>query len=79
MTFEGQNLKLGEYVDEWIAIKKNDLRLKSGFQYERLITLYIKPMLGKIKLKDLHLKMVSRFYDRLRKSGVGVSNIRYTH
>ena len=47
MTFEGQNLTLSEYLEEWIKIKKNALRTKTGYQYERLINLYIRPMLGR--------------------------------
>src|SRR5271157_5950145 len=50
LTFEDSNLMLREYLKEWITIKKNDLRLRSGFQYERLIDMYIVPMLGKTKL-----------------------------
>ena len=56
MTFGGQNLTLAAYLRVWISVKKNALRLKSGFQYERLITLYIVPVLGKMKLKDLNLR-----------------------
>ena len=79
LTFEDSNLTLGEYLKEWITIKKNDLRLRSGFQYERLINLYISPMLGKIKLKDLNLRIVNQFYETLKSKGVGLSNIRYSH
>lgn len=59
LTIEDSRLTLAEYLKEWIAIKKNDLRLRSGFQYERLIDLYIVPILGKTKLKDLNLRMVN--------------------
>ncbi len=37
------------------------------------------PILGKVKLKDLSLQAVERFYGRLRDAGVGLSNIRYSH
>lgn len=79
LTFEDSNLTLAEYLKAWIAIKKNSLRLKSGFQYERLIDLYILPMLGKTKLKDLNLRMVNEFYSRLLDKCVGLSNIGYAH
>ncbi len=79
LTIEDSRLTLAEYLKEWIAIKKNDLRLRSGFQYERLIDLYIVPILGKTKLKDLNLRMVNQFYEHLKNKGVGLSNIRYSH
>ena len=79
LTFEDSNLMLREYLKEWITIKKNDLRLRSGFQYERLIDMYIVPMLGKTKLKDLNLRIVNQFYEHLKNKGVGLSNIRYSH
>lgn len=79
MTFQGRNLTLGEYIDDWMSAKRNTVRAKTAHQYESLIVLYIKPYLGKIKLKDLNLRVLSRFYDRLLRKGVGKSNIRYTH
>jgi integrase len=79
VTFEGQNLTLAEYIKGWIAIKKNDLRMSTGFQYEQLINLYLVPGLGRIKLKDLNLRVIGRFYENLIIQGVGVSCIRYSH
>ncbi len=79
LTFQGHNITLEAYLDEWIAIKKNALRTKSGYQYEYLINLYILPMLGKMKLKDLNVQVLNKFYERLLAKGIGVSNIRYTH
>jgi integrase len=79
MTFEGQNLTLGVYLKEWIEIKKNVLRSKTRYQYEKLISLYILPMLGRLKLKDLNVRVVNQFYDGLVSKGIGISNIGYTH
>ena len=79
MTFEGRNLTLSAYLKEWIAVKKNALRTKTGFEYEKLIGLYVEPALGKLKLKDLSLQVVNRFYERLVNQGIGISNIGYTH
>jgi integrase len=79
LTFEGRNLTLGEYLEDWIKVKKNTVRPKTAFQYQRLISLYLSPTLGKLKLKDLNLRLISRFYDGLLHKGVGVSHIRYAH
>jgi integrase len=79
LTYEGRNQTLSEYLDEWIAVKKNVVRPKTVFQYQRLINLYISTALGKMKLKDLNLRVINRFYDGLVSKGVGLSNIGYAH
>ncbi len=79
LTFKNRNLTLAEYLDDWMAAKAFTLRARSLDQYAKLSTLYLKPILGKMKLKDLSLQSVERFYARLRDEGVGLSNIRYAH
>jgi integrase len=79
LTFEGSNLTLGAYLKEWIAVKQRALRLNTGLQYAELIDLYIEPMLGKMKLKDLNVRVVNRLYQSLVDRGIGISSIGYTH
>jgi integrase len=79
LTFQSRNLTLGEYLDDWMAAKELTLRARSIDQYAKLIALYLKPMLGKVKLKDLSLQSIERLYGRLRDKDVGLSNIRYAH
>ncbi|MBI3338685.1 MAG: site-specific integrase [Chloroflexi bacterium] len=79
MTFEGRNLTLAEYLKSWITVKKNALRLNTGLQYEQLIKLNVEPSFGKMKLKDLNVHVVNRFYQGLVERGVGISSIGYTH
>jgi len=79
MTFESRNLLLGDYLDEWIKAKKNAVRANTGVQYERLIARYIKPKIGSVKLKDLTLRVINRFYAEVVSNGAGVSHIRYCH
>jgi integrase len=79
MTFEGRSVKLAAYLQDWIKVKRNVLRTRTAFQYEKLIRLYIEPGLGNVKLKDLSLNAVNHLYEKLVSRGVGISNIRYTH
>ena len=79
MTFESKNLILKDYIQDWIATRKKILRPKTGFQYDKLIDLYILPALGKTKLKDLNIRVINRFYENLENKGIGKWNIRYTH
>lgn len=79
MTFQGRNLTLREYLDQWIALKKTQVKATTGFQYEQLIRLYIKPFLGTKRLRDLNVRVVNGLYEQLLKKGVGLSQIAYTH
>lgn len=79
MTFEARNLMLSDYLREWIGVKRASVRAGTAFQYERLISLYVAPMLGRVRLKDLSLRLVNRFYERLAAQGVGIAHIRYAH
>ena len=79
MTLEGRELTLGEYLREWILIKRNDVRPKTAFQYEKLIQLYLEPGLGAMKLQDLNLRGINLYYQKLIAQGIGISNVRYAH
>ena len=79
LTFEDSDMTLAEYLKEVIAVKKRALRLSTGIQYERLVTLYVYPKLGKMKLKDLNVRVINRFYESLVVEGIGLSSIGYTH
>lgn len=79
MTFEGRNLTFGTYIREWITTRKKALRPRTGHQYEQLINKYILPHLGRIRLKDLNLRVFNKFYDALTGQGVGIWNVNYTH
>ena len=70
---------MSDYLHEWIGVKKASVRQRTAFQYERLISLYVVPMLGRVRLKDLSLRLVNRFYERLAAQGVGPAHIRYAH
>ncbi len=71
LTFEGRSVKLAAYLQDWIKVKRNVLRSKTAFQYEKLIRLYIEPGLGSVKLKDLSLNAVNHLYEKLVSRGSG--------
>ncbi|HEX8992578.1 MAG TPA: site-specific integrase [Anaerolineales bacterium] len=79
MTFQGRNLTLREYLDEWITLKKTRLRPKTAFQYQLLIDKYIKPLLGMKRLRDLNVRVVNQFYEQLLQKTVGLSQIAHVH
>jgi integrase len=79
MTFHGRNMALNEYLNDWLATKKNSLKLNTAVQYERLLSLYVRPKLGRVKLKDLNLQLINHFYQSLVERGIGISSIGFTH
>lgn len=76
---ETRNLTVSGYLREWMAVKKRTLRVRTAFEYERHITRNIEPLLGKVLLKDLSVRLVNQFYDRLLQRGIAASNVRYAH
>lgn len=77
--FEGRNILLGTFLQDWISTKGNALKPKTTLQYESLINGYIIPAIGRKKLFDLNLLLINRFYNSLIKRKVGTRTIRYIH
>lgn len=50
---EGHSLTVGQFLDEWLAIKKQDLRENSLQAYRQSLDLYVRPALGHIRLTRL--------------------------
>ncbi len=77
--FEGRNIPLGTFLQDWISTKGIELKPKTKLQYESLIEKYIIPTIGNKKLFDLNLLLINRFYSSLIKRNVGTRTIRYIH
>ena len=82
----GQELKedkssipLSKFLPDWLETIKTTLRPKTAIQYEHIVKHHILPRLGKIKLRDLCLNRVDRFYAELQKDGIGLRTIGLIH
>jgi integrase len=54
LVFDADNLKLGEYLDRWLADSVADTVRPTTFErYEQIVRLHIRPALGSLKLKNL--------------------------
>jgi integrase len=73
------DLTLEEYLDQWLAAHKITLRDHTIHRYKQIIRNYILPHIGNVKLIDLHLARVERFYAMLIGAGVGFRTIREVH
>ena len=81
---EPSKMTTGQWMDFWQENYLDDVKPSTKQLYEQQIRLYIKPMLGNIKLKDLDTDTIQRFYRDLgkesgRKKGLSAKSIRNVH
>jgi len=79
LTWSAAKTTLGELAEDWLEIKRSQLRLATQEQYTRMIQIYIKPGLGSVKLKDLSAARLQSFYHQLRDQGAGRRTIQLVH
>lgn len=79
LDFEGGQMKLKDFLLEWLATARLALRLKTAHQYERLIHNHIIRHIGDMRLRDLRLDRIEQFYSALLQEGRGVRTVRIVH
>jgi len=79
LTFSKTEYTVENFLEEWIEIKKPSLRPNTALQYESLIRNDIIPNLGSIKLHQIKLQKINRFYRKLAEEDRGVRTIRLIH
>jgi integrase len=60
-----RRLTVGRYLDEWIELKRPELKPSTAVAYESRIRLYLKPVLGRHRLAELTRDDVTRAMIRL--------------
>lgn len=71
---------VASYMDKWFNIHSKTLQPNTINSYQRNIDRYIKPSLGKVKLKDLKPVMIQSFYfDLQNEVGLSPRSIKYVH
>lgn len=75
---EASTLSLSQYIDQWLAIKKTNLRENTFYVYGGYIEQYIRPELGRLKLIAIKPSTIEQWQARLlaRVSGRTVSGAR---
>lgn len=76
--FESHGQTLGEYLDRWLAIKKQVLRENSWEWYRSCLDLYVRPTLGHIRLSRLSPQHIESLQADLltRVSATSVTSVR---
>jgi integrase len=80
LAFDADNLMLGEYMSLWLEDGvKDTVRLTTYQGYERIVRLHIKPMLGRIKLKNLAPTHVRSLYRERLEAGLAPRMVQLVH
>lgn len=77
--YQAGKITLGEYLPRWLENSKTTLRPTTAHQYELTMRKHILPHLEAIKLREIRLDIIEKFYSELLQSGVGIRTVRVTH
>jgi integrase len=80
LTFDAENLKLGEYLECWLTDSVRDsVRDVTYRGYDRQVRNHITPMLGSIKLRALTPTHVRGLYRNKTDAGFSPRTVQYVH
>ncbi|HBA92102.1 MAG: hypothetical protein A2X24_05100 [Chloroflexi bacterium GWB2_54_36] len=72
-------ITVSEFMANWLDTARISLRPKTTLNYAWIIRQKINPLIGNLKLTDLNLIRVERFYTDLLNKGNGPRLVRHTH
>lgn len=73
------SLTVSEFLEDWLDKAKIGLRPNTIINYDGMIRRQIKPLIGDLKLTELKLFRVERFYSDLLNQGNGPRLVRHVH
>jgi integrase len=80
LTFDAENLKLGEYLEGWLTDSvKNSVRDITYKGYERLVRNHITPTIGSIRLKALTPTHLRGLYRNKTDASLSPRTVQYIH
>ena len=80
LDFDADNLKLGEYLDRWLADSVADTVRQTTFErYEQIVRVHIRPVLGTLKVKNLTPSHVRGLYRQKLEAGLSARTVQYVH
>jgi hypothetical protein len=76
---DSENLTVGGYLDKWLTAIKDTVRVGTWKQYEMIVRIHIRPMLGSTKLDKLNALQIQSFYRERLDAGVSARRVQYAH
>lgn len=77
-SFEHE-LILGQYLDRWLETARQKVSERSYGSYESLLSLYIRPALGKKRLAKLRPLDIQEVVNEMKQRGLSGRTVRYAH
>ena len=69
LTFAGAQVKMKEFLEQWLITAKSSIRLRTFEQYTQVVNQHLVPVLGNLKLKDLRPDHIQTLYNSKLASG----------
>jgi integrase len=80
LTFDAENLAVSGYLDRWLRDSvKGSVRERTYKSYEQQVRRYLKPYLGRIKLRKLSPMHVQGMYRQMQDRGLSARTVQYSH
>lgn len=79
LGYDASRTAFSDFLDAWLEVKRSRLRTASIFQYESTCRLYLKPRIGKLKMREITPARVQALYDALLAEGRGKRTIQIVH
>ena len=80
LVFDADNLKIGEYLDRWLADSVSDtVRPTTYERYEQIVRVHIRPVLGGLKIKNVTPAHVRGLYREKLETGLSPRTVQYIH
>jgi integrase len=80
LYFNADNLKVGEYLERWLADSVLDtIRPTTYERYEQIVRIHVRPALGSVKLKNLTPVHVRGLYREKLQAGLSPRTVQYIH
>jgi integrase len=79
ISINGSQQTLQGYLESWLTSIQKSIRPTTLYQYRMTCRRYIYPILGSIKLCNLHPELIQRLYANNLDSGIGARTVRIIH
>ncbi len=80
LVFDAENLTVGEYLDRWLRDSvQGSVRASTYKSYSHQVRRYLKPSLGRMKLRKLSPMHVQGMYREMQDRGLAARTVQYAH
>jgi len=79
LTFNAAQIKLDEFMEEWLVSVEPTLRFNTHKQYCQITRQHILPFLGELKLREIKPGQIQRLYNQMVKKGYGLRTVQLIH